>query len=442
MRTRSTTIFPKRSSLWIYLIRLFVTITLFSATTSQAEEAAKTVSNKTLNCPEGTKVVSVPGEINWTEEWCEKTDSSGEALWQGPYRIVDPTGKLIAEEIYNNDRPDGPATIWHSNGNVQGKGEFRNGQKEGKWTEWYEDGKTKKEEGEFRGGKKRGKWTEWHMSGELSKTTDFGEVKAADAPKNNQNSSSKKSEIFVGKVIDVLDGDQVEIEPKGEKKSRLISLYGIDAPELDQPYGKKAREFLKKLLLGKQVSVEVKGRTFEKQTVGLVTTSTGENVSHEMLKAGFAWHVIGIMGVGTNVTEARIYRNRQDEARKIKAGLWAGKERLRPFSWRSSSSRKQSVRTEKEKECTNERQACPGHYAPAKCRALVYDQKTGEKKAEGRVSMGENSCTALEDLKYSACVNDEILKKETTTCVQIKAEEYEPFKRRRPEEHHGLVTPL
>jgi len=52
-------------------------------------------------------------------------------------------------------------------------------------------------------------------------------------------------------VKDVIDGDTIELT-NGEK----VRLIGINAPEINEPFGKEAKEFLSKMVNGKAVKLE------------------------------------------------------------------------------------------------------------------------------------------------------------------------------------------
>ena len=51
------------------------------------------------------------------------------------------------------------------------------------------------------------------------------------------------------KVISIHDGDTITIL-QGKQQIK-VRLFGIDAPELKQPYGKKPKQFLANLVTGK-----------------------------------------------------------------------------------------------------------------------------------------------------------------------------------------------
>ena len=54
-------------------------------------------------------------------------------------------------------------------------------------------------------------------------------------------------------VVEVIDGDTF-------KTKKRIRLEGVEAPELNQPGGKEAKEKLESLILGKDITYEEKAR--------------------------------------------------------------------------------------------------------------------------------------------------------------------------------------
>jgi len=55
-------------------------------------------------------------------------------------------------------------------------------------------------------------------------------------------------------VVEVLDGDSVVIQQQGSV--RTVHLVSVDAPQIDQPYGDRAKQYTEELLLNRVVSVE------------------------------------------------------------------------------------------------------------------------------------------------------------------------------------------
>ena len=80
----------------------------------------------------------------------------------------------------------------------------------------------------------------------------------------------------------VTDGDTITIN------KTQVRLFGIDAPELNHPYGKKAKWALVKLCKGHKVRAEVTEKDDYGRTVALCTLSDGRDLSAEMVKMGMA----------------------------------------------------------------------------------------------------------------------------------------------------------
>lgn len=80
----------------------------------------------------------------------------------------------------------------------------------------------------------------------------------------------------------VTDGDTIKI------KNTQVRLFGIDAPELNHPYGKKAKWALHKLCKGNTVRAEITDEDQYGRTVAQCYLSDGRDLSAEMVKQGLA----------------------------------------------------------------------------------------------------------------------------------------------------------
>lgn len=80
----------------------------------------------------------------------------------------------------------------------------------------------------------------------------------------------------------VIDGDTIDIG------GRRIRLAGIDAPELDHPYGKAARSTLIRLSKGQVIRAEFDGQASYERTMATCYLPDGRDLSAEMVKAGMA----------------------------------------------------------------------------------------------------------------------------------------------------------
>lgn len=80
----------------------------------------------------------------------------------------------------------------------------------------------------------------------------------------------------------VIDGDTIDIS------GTRIRLAGIDAPEMDHPYGKSAKWALVNLCKGQEVRAVFEGDTSHDRTVATCYLPDGRDLSAEMVKAGMA----------------------------------------------------------------------------------------------------------------------------------------------------------
>lgn len=80
----------------------------------------------------------------------------------------------------------------------------------------------------------------------------------------------------------VIDGDTIVINKVN------VRLAGIDAPELDQPYGKAAKGTLIRLCSGRVVTAITDGSFSHDRTVAVCMLDDGRDLSAEMVKAGLA----------------------------------------------------------------------------------------------------------------------------------------------------------
>ena len=127
---------------------------------------------------------------------------------------------------------------------------------------------------------------------------------------------------FPAKVIKISDGDTIIILQ--DKQQIKVRLFGIDAPELKQPYGKKSKQFLANLIAGEVVEVEENGKDRYKRTLGIIHFK-GQDINAQMVLNGYAW---------AYVKYSRIYVDQEKTAREKKRGLWQSSNPTPPWKWR------------------------------------------------------------------------------------------------------------
>ena len=131
------------------------------------------------------------------------------------------------------------------------------------------------------------------------------------------------------RVVEVTDGDTVRVITRKNGTPFKVRLHGIDAPELDQPYGEEAKGALEKMVLGKVVYVDVLRVDRYGRQVGILHRKTQRNSFNKlMVELGFAydWPKYGRVWGGHNA---------QARARAKRLNLWANfGGGVRPWSHR------------------------------------------------------------------------------------------------------------
>lgn len=133
--------------------------------------------------------------------------------------------------------------------------------------------------------------------------------------------------VFRGKVVGVADGDTITV--LHERRPETIRLNGIDAPEKNQAFGERARQFTAQLAFGQIVQVAVRGHDRYSRTVADVLLPDGKSLNHELVRAGYAWWF------RRNSNDRRL-EALEIEARGARRGLWADAQPVAPWEWRQA----------------------------------------------------------------------------------------------------------
>lgn len=137
-----------------------------------------------------------------------------------------------------------------------------------------------------------------------------------------------------GHVQRVKDGDTVVVFT--ERVTVTVRIWGIDAPESDQPYGPHASRAVRKVAKGKPCRLIVRDRDRYGRVIGRVIT-TGErklDVGLSLVHSGYAWactrYASGARDIQERVEEA------QQDARQAGRGLWTQGDPTPPSKHRSA----------------------------------------------------------------------------------------------------------
>jgi endonuclease YncB( thermonuclease family) len=126
-----------------------------------------------------------------------------------------------------------------------------------------------------------------------------------------------------GKIIGVIDGDTYDILIEGNKTLR-VRMEGIDAPEKGMPFYRVAKDYLSNMCFKKQVTIKITGKDYYNRILAYSYLEDGRELSHEMLKAGLAWHFIKYNS-DADLQQLEI------EAKKQKIGIWQNDNPMPPW---------------------------------------------------------------------------------------------------------------
>ncbi len=202
---------------------------------------------------------------------------------------------------------------------------------------------------------------EWSWSDNKFKQVDgLMDDKKAKPELPGQETIVKSNELetmsFSGMAESIIDGDTLKIRSDDDHGLYVIRLKGIDAPELDQPYGYKAKFYLTKLvsseltqgsvplmvicekkerhdfyigivlLLDKKKLIDDGTELIDDENKLLETT-----VNYQMLKEGLAWCY------NYDKPCSGVFNSTEQDAREKKIGLWADTSPIPPWKWKKEN---------------------------------------------------------------------------------------------------------
>lgn len=144
------------------------------------------------------------------------------------------------------------------------------------------------------------------------------------------------AQTITGTVTRVSDGDTLTVRT-ADKKTITVRLARIDAPEIShygkptQPYGKESGDWLREVVRGEVVTVEIDTVDKYGRSVGTVKMGN-ENINAMMVEDGLAWvydqYALDVQGAGLHELE--------EVAREKHKGLWQDANPIRPSDFRQS----------------------------------------------------------------------------------------------------------
>lgn len=147
---------------------------------------------------------------------------------------------------------------------------------------------------------------------------------------SNQTTSS--SQAFLPCIVSsITDGDTIRVINPSHQEQK-IRIYGIDTPEPDQDYGPEATDRLRKLIDGKDVTLNVTGSDRYNRVVAIVMKDSVD-IGLVLIKDGYAWAYRKYLDPG----RLQKYVEAENYARNKKLGLWKNAGAVAPWDYRKSN---------------------------------------------------------------------------------------------------------
>lgn len=140
------------------------------------------------------------------------------------------------------------------------------------------------------------------------------------------------------RVIEVYDGDTLTCLSLDDKNKYKLRLYGIDAPESEQPFGDEARLALHRLVYGKQVAFKVlDSDQYGRNVAKLYCDNLYINL--ELVSEGLAFHYYEFAKRDLDLPLA------EEQARRREIGVWSRPDPEPPWRYRKRTAAEKNPKT-------------------------------------------------------------------------------------------------
>ena len=146
--------------------------------------------------------------------------------------------------------------------------------------------------------------------------------------------ASKNAGEVEYRLVRAADGDSFEL--KDEKNRRVrVRLYGVDAPEGNQRFGRESREHLLGLLKNRTLRLKTLFKDSYQRLVAIVYLSNKGSVdelsiNQRQVQSGLAW----VYDYFCTSDICNTWKLEEAMARKQKLGLWEDPSPVPPWEWR------------------------------------------------------------------------------------------------------------
>jgi endonuclease YncB( thermonuclease family) len=148
---------------------------------------------------------------------------------------------------------------------------------------------------------------------------------ALDPPAKSLKDAALSPASFSASAVGTGGGDGLIVIGDRDHARVGVRLWGIDAPELDQPMGRESEAYLRKLVGADKVFVQPTGGADPMGYINAKVYANGKLVNEEMVRAGMAWPWAN----GSDILVGA-----QGEARAVRRGIWGTTHPIAPWDWR------------------------------------------------------------------------------------------------------------
>ncbi len=167
-----------------------------------------------------------------------------------------------------------------------------------------------------------------------SSTQEHGNVRAGTTAKTSGSPDGRQY-----RLVRVSDGDSFELKDD-ENRTLRVRLYGVDAPEGNQRFGRESREHLLDLLKNSPLCMKTMYKDNYQRTVAIVYLCDNDgiderSVNQRQVQSGMAW----VYDYFCKIDLCNTWKLEEAMARKQKLGLWQDEKPTPPWQWRKTHKR-------------------------------------------------------------------------------------------------------
>lgn len=144
-------------------------------------------------------------------------------------------------------------------------------------------------------------------------------------------SAAARAAVISGRVVAITDGNTLMLLDVTNMRHK-IRLAGIDAPELAQDFGQKARTNLSALAFNRQAVADCREYDRYQRELCIVTVN-GKDIGLEQVRNGMAW-LYPKFSVDQTPQARANYEQAEFQAKIRRFGLWNSKNPMPPWDWR------------------------------------------------------------------------------------------------------------